>query len=40
MTHTIEPVDAAFVLSLQSMEIETPTSSIVFSCSSCAITSC
>lgn len=40
MAQNIESVDAEFVLSLQGMEIETPTSSIVFSCSSCAITSC
>ena len=40
MAQNIESVDAEFVLSLQGMEIETPTSSIVFSCSSCGITSC
>ncbi|WP_416957652.1 hypothetical protein [Streptomyces sp. Agncl-13] len=40
MAKNIESADAEFVLSLQGMEIETPTSSIVFSCSSCAITSC
>ncbi|MEV5953912.1 hypothetical protein AB0M11_09105 [Streptomyces sp. NPDC051987] len=40
MAENTELVEAEFVLSLQSMEVETPTSSIVFSCSSCAITSC
>ncbi|MEW1771951.1 hypothetical protein [Streptomyces sp. NPDC086777] len=40
MAKNTESVEAEFVLSLQSMEVETPTSSIVFSCSSCAITSC
>ncbi|MFI6339015.1 hypothetical protein [Streptomyces sp. NPDC050535] len=40
MTDNTGSVDAEFVLALQSMEIDIPTSSIVFSCSSCAITSC